>query len=148
MNLYVEKPPFVALVDDDRHSAQLLTRMMLAHGAPAVQWYGGATDGITVLNMVLAAGPAQWPSMVVADLKSHSTASLDFIKAINSLIEQKSLVVAVMIAADDRAQRGELLEAGAAAVFYRHADLDAYRAEAASLVSFWARNQRLEAVGM
>lgn len=148
MNLYVEKPPFVALVDDDKHSAQLLTRMMLAHGAPSVQWYGGAADGITVLNAVLAGSSVQWPSMVVADLKAHSGASLDFLRAINSLIEQKQLTVAVIIAADDRAQRDSLIEAGAAAVFYRYADLDAYRAEAASLVSFWARNQRLEAVGM
>ena len=47
----------------------------------------------------------------------------------------------------DRTTRENLLDAGADAVFERHAELQAYRAEAAAIVSFWVRNQRLDAVG-
>ena len=45
-------------------------------------------------------------------------------------------------------ERQALHDAGASAVFFRQADLDAYRHEAAAIVSFWARHQRLDAVGM
>ena len=36
---------------------------------------------------------------------------------------------------------------GAAAVFERHGELNAYRREAANIVGFWVRTQRLDAVG-
>ena len=61
---------------------------------------------------------------------------------------QKGVPVVVMAHTLDQASRESLHEAGAAAVFFRQAELDAYRREAASIVSFWARNQRLDAVGM
>jgi hypothetical protein len=47
----------------------------------------------------------------------------------------------------DRNVRNGLLDAGAAAVFERHGELNAYRREAANIVGFWVRNQRLDAVG-
>ncbi|MFT3980650.1 MAG: hypothetical protein QM687_09300 [Ferruginibacter sp.] len=47
----------------------------------------------------------------------------------------------------DRDIRNELLDAGAAAVFERHSDITLYRREAASIIGFWVRNQRLDAVG-
>ena len=63
LNDYVENLPFVALVDDDQHSAHLLTRMLLAHGSPDIQWYGGAADGRLALGNVLANPTANWPGM-------------------------------------------------------------------------------------
>ena len=55
LNVYVDNAPFVALIDDDQHSAHLLTRMLIAHGSPDVQWYGDAADGRRAL-------PACWPT--------------------------------------------------------------------------------------
>ena len=148
MNDYVENLPFVALVDDDQHSAHLLTRMLLAHGSPDIQWYGGAIDGRLMLGDVLANPAANWPSLLIVDLKAHSGANLEFVASIQSLTRQKGVPVVVMSPLLDRAGRETLHEAGAAAVFFRHAELDAYRREAAGIVSFWARNQRLDAVCM
>ena len=138
----------MALVDDDQHSAQLLTRMLLAHGAPSIQWYGGASDGQTMLTAVLGDTSGRWPSLVIVDLKAHSAANLEFLRATQSLLRQKNVPVAVMVQSSAPDNRDTLLAAGATNVFIRHAELDAYRREAASLVSFWARSQRLEAVGM
>ena len=144
----VENRPFVALVDDDQHSAHLLTRMLLAHGAPNIQWYGGAVDGRMTLANVLGDPTADWPGLLIVDLKANSTANLEFVVSIQSLARQKGVPVVVMAPPLDREGREALHEAGASAVFFRHAELDAYRREAAGIVSFWARNQRLDAVGM
>lgn len=139
---------YLALVDDDQHSAHLLTRMLLAHGSPCVQHYGGAVDGRLVLTSVLSGPAAEWPSLLIVDLKAHSGANLEFVSSIQSLARQKDLAVVVMTSPLDRPAREALLQAGASAVFFRHAELDAYRREAAGIVSFWARSQRLDAVGM
>ncbi|HTM79163.1 MAG TPA: hypothetical protein VL133_16235, partial [Devosia sp.] len=56
--------------------------------------------------------------------------------------------VVVMAPQLERAAAEALHDAGAAAVFTRHAERDAYRREAANIISFWARSQRLDAVGM
>jgi len=148
LNEYVENLPFVALVDDDEHSAHLLTRMMLAHGSPDVRWYGGAEDGRRMLAGVLADPHADWPGLLIVDLKAHSGANLEFVASIQSLARQKGVPVVVMSPPLDRHGRAALHEAGASAVFFRHAERDAYRREAAGIVSFWARSQRLDAVGM
>lgn len=148
MNSSVDNAPFVALIDDDQHSAYLLTRMLVAHGSPHVHWYGNAADGLTCLQAVLANSAASWPSLLIVDLKSHSAANLEFVASIQLLMRQKGVPVVVMAATLDRQQRQALQDAGAAAVFSRQAELDAYRREAAAIVSFWARTQRLDAVGM
>jgi DNA-binding response OmpR family regulator len=140
--------PYLALVDDDQHSAHLLTRMLLAHGSPRVQWYGSAVDGRLVLGDILANPSADWPSLLIVDLKSHSSANLEFVSSIKSLAFQKGVPVVVMTPPLDRSDREALHDAGASAVFFRHAELDAYRREAAGIVSFWARSQHLDAVGM
>ena len=57
------------------------------------------------------------------------------------------LLVVAMAPSLDREVRNGLLDAGAAAVFERHAELNAYRREAANIVGFWVRSQRLDAVG-
>lgn len=147
MNVYVDNSPFVALIDDDQHSAHLLTRMLVAHGSPDVQHYGNALTGAARLLSVLADSDANWPGLLIVDLKSHSGANLDFIASIQQVTRQKGVPVVVMATAGDR-NRQALIEAGASTVFFRHAELDAYRREAAGIVSFWARSQRLDAVGM
>lgn len=148
MNDYVDNLPFVALIDDDQHSAHLLTRMLLAHGSPDVQLYGGAEEGRARIQAVLGDVSANWPGLLIVDLKSHSRANLEFVSSIQSLLRQKGVPVVVMAPPQDRAGREALHDAGAAAVFFRQAELDAYRREAAGIVSFWARSQRLDAVGM
>lgn len=148
LNGHVDNAPFVALIDDDQHSAHLLTRMLLAHGAPSIQWYGNAVDGRDRLLDVLHDHNADWPTLVIVDLKTHSAANGEFLRSIQPLAHQKGISVVVMIHPGESAQREALEDSGAGAVFFRHAELAAYRREAASLVSFWARSQRLEAVGM
>ena len=148
MNVYVDNSPFVALIDDDQHSAHLLTRMLIAHGSPDVHAYGNAVDGAARLHAVLGDINANWPSLLIVDLKSHSSANFEFVSTIQHLARQKGVPVVVMAPTLDRQGRQALLEAGASAVFFRQAELDAYRREAAGIVSFWARNQRLDAVGM
>jgi len=144
----ISDPPFIALIDDDEHSAYLLTRMLAAHGAPAIRHYVSAEAGENDLAAILANPEAAWPSLVIIDLKAHSSANLDFVLRNHNLLRQKGVPLAVMAAPTDRAGRAALQEAGAAAVFFRQPELDAYRHEAASIVSFWARSQCLDAIGM
>ena len=148
MNKSVDDSPFVALIDDDQHSAHLLTRMLIAHGSPDVHWYGNAGDGMARLHSVLGNASANWPGLLIVDLKAHSGANLEFVASIQHLARQKGVPVVVMSQTLARQDRQALEDAGASAVFFRQAELDAYRREAAGIVSFWARTQRLDAVGM
>ena len=147
MDVRNNKQPYVMLVDDDVHSARLLTRMLLAHGGPSVQWIEDSAEGLRQIKLLLADAGKHLPGLVIVDLKSSSTAARDFIAEIAGLERSRSLVIAVMAPNSDRGTRDALLDAGADAVFERHAALPAYRAEAAAIVSFWVRNQRLGAVG-
>lgn len=148
MNEYVENASYVALVDDDPHSAQLLMRMLAAHGGPRIQWFGDAADANVALVQVLSQPSANHPGLVIVDLKAHSEANAEFLRSIQPLPHQRGVGVVVLIHPAEQAKREALEDSGAAAIFYRHAERDAYRREAASLVSFWARSQRLDAVGM
>ena len=148
MNEFVENAPFVALVDDDQHSAVLLTRMLLAHGAPDIAGYDGAQDAHHRLIPVFADPDATWPGLVIVDLKAHRLANLEFLASVRPLLRQKGVPVVVMAPPASQSEFDALRQAGAASVFTRHAELDAYRREAAGIVSFWARTQRPDAVGM
>ena len=139
--------PFMALVDDDSHSARLMIRMLLAHGAPSVSWLDGEALAMLELGRLLDDRRATLPALVVVDLKSSSAATADFIRALRARPEGHSLLVAAMAPTLDREVREGLLDAGADAVFERQADIDFYRRESAAIVSFWVRSQRLEAVG-
>ena len=141
------RQPYLMLVDDDAHSARLLTRMLLAHGAPSIQWVESSAEGLSQIKGLLGEAGKHLPGLVIVDLKSRSTAATDFIAEIVGLERSRSLVIVALAPSLDRAERESLLDAGADAVFQRHADLQAYRAEAAAIVSFWVRNQRLDAVG-
>lgn len=147
MNVHGGNQPFLLLVDDDVHSARLLTRMLVAHGAPAVEQADGAEAGIGQLRTRLAQPHPHLPGLVIVDLKSSSGATRDFVATLRSLENANLLLITAMAPSLERSVRDELLEAGADAVFERHAEINAYRREAASIVSFWVRNQRLEGVG-
>jgi CheY-like chemotaxis protein len=148
MNPAVNNTPYIALVDDDAHSARLLTRMLLAHGSPRIADFADAADAMARLAPVLSAGQRVWPSMIIVDLKAHSAANLEFVSALAPIVDKLDIPVVVMAQSAEQPATAALHEAGAAAVFTRHADREAYRREAAKIVSFWARCQRLDAVGM
>ena len=136
--------PAIALVDDDDHSARLLTRMIEAHGGPHIDRLPDPDAAVEVLAGV-SETHASRQCMAVIDLKSSSTATRDFVSRLKS--RAPDLLVVAMSPSLEREVRNELLEAGAAAVFERHSDITLYRREAASIVSFWVRNQHLDAVG-
>jgi response regulator RpfG family c-di-GMP phosphodiesterase len=147
MNSHGAVQPFMALVDDDSHSARLMIRMLLAHGAPSVSWLDGEAIASTELGKLLDDRRATLPGLVIVDLKSSSNATADFVRKLRGMQDGTALLIAAMAPTLDREVRDVLLGAGADAVFERQADIDFYRREAAAMVSFWVRNQRLEAVG-
>jgi CheY-like chemotaxis protein len=147
MNSHGAGRPFMALVDDDSHSARLMIRMLLAHGAPSVSWLDGEALAGVELGKLLADSRALLPGLVIVDLKSSSTATADFIARLRGMPDGTALLIAAMAPTLDREVREALLQAGADAVFERQPNIDFYRREAAAMVSFWVRNQRLEAVG-
>jgi hypothetical protein len=139
--------PFLALVDDDPHSSRLLARTLVAHGAPNIEVYSGTSEAAAKLGVMLSDPYLMLPGIVIVDLKSTSSATLDFIAGLKKLPRGNELLVAAIAPVLPKEAREALLDAGAAAVFERHADLEAYRREAASIVSFWVRNQHLNAIG-
>lgn len=147
MNSHGAGQPFMALVDDDSHSARLMIRMLLAHGAPSVSWLDGEALADSEFGQLLADPKAALPGLVIVDLKSSTTATADFIRKLRAMKDGTALLIAAMAPTLERPVRDVLLEAGADAVFERQANIDFYRREAAAIVSFWVRNQRLEAVG-
>ena len=145
MTLSSSKQPTIALVDDDFHSARLLTRMLVAHGGPRVERLSDPQAAIDSLVAMEAAAPGASQCLVVVDLKGSSTATRDFIVKLKH--DAPGLVIVAMSPSLDRDARNGLLDAGASAVFERHGELNAYRREAANIVGFWVRSQRLDAVG-
>lgn len=139
--------PFMALVDDDSHSARLMIRMLLAHGAPSVSWLNGEALATAEIQRLLEDDLATIPGLVIVDLKASSSATLDFIVKLRAMRDGRSLLIAAIAPTLEREPREALLSAGADAVFERHADINSYRREAAAIVSFWVRNQHLDAVG-
>ena len=139
------RQPAIALVDDDYHSARLMTRMLEAHGGPQVTRLPDPEAAVEALAAAAVTPAAAGQCMAVVDLKSSSTATRDFVARLK--LRAPHLLVVAMAASLAREVRNELLDAGASAVFERHSDITLYRREAASIVAFWVRNQRLDAVG-
>ena len=132
---YIAMPqqPFLALIDDDAHSARLAPRMLLAHGAPSVHWIDAAAAGTTVIGDILKDRDASLPGLIIVDLKASSAATRDLVAELRKMERGGELLIAAMAPSLDREVRDELLDAGANAVFQRQAELDAYRREAASI---------------
>ena len=139
------RQPAIALIDDDYQSARLMTRMLEAHGGPQVSRLPDPEQAVEALADSAVTPMVAGQYMAVVDLKSSSTATRDFVARLKQRVPE--LLVVAMAATLDREVRNELLEAGASAVFERHSDITLYRREAASIVAFWVRNQRLDAVG-
>lgn len=139
--------PFMALVDDDSHSARLMIRMLLAHGAPSVSWLNGEAMATAEISNLLDDDRAPLPGLVLVDLKASSTATRDFIVKLRGMRDGRALLIAAVAPNLERETRDIYLEAGADAVFERQADINLFRREAAAIVSFWVRNQHLDAVG-
>jgi hypothetical protein len=137
--------PGIALVDDDFHSARLMTRMLEAHGAPRVVRLPNPQVAIGTLAEAALAPPLAGRCMAVVDLKSSSGATRDFVALLKHAAPH--LLVVAMAPSLDRDVRNDLLDAGASAVFERHSDISLYRREVMSIVAYWVRNQRLDAVG-
>lgn len=140
--------PFIGLIDDDSHSARLFMRVLAANGGPSVCHYGDEGEAIAALARILSDPQLHWPELLVVDLKGHSHANLEFVRRHQACLHQKGVALIVMVPPTDRAGRMKYLEAGATAVFFRQPEAEAYRHELAGIVSFWARNERLDAVGM
>jgi CheY-like chemotaxis protein len=140
------RQPAIVLVDDDFHSARLMMRMLAAHAGPPVEWMEDSAAALEALSAFasLPAKDGQF-TMVIVDLKSSSVATRDFIVSLKQAAPK--LLLIAMAPSLDRDVRNSLLDAGAAAVFERYAELNAYRREAANIVGFWVRSQRLDAVG-
>jgi len=145
MTIGSDNQPAIVLVDDDRHSARLMMRMLAAHGGPHVEWQSDASTALETLAAYDTLPPFNGKCMALVDLKASSNASRDFILGLRR--KAPGLLVVAMAPTLDRETRNALLDAGAAAVFERHGELTAYRREAASIVGFWVRSQRLDAVG-
>ncbi|MEO8757758.1 MAG: hypothetical protein ABI398_08405 [Devosia sp.] len=145
MTLGTDRQPAIALVDDDFHSARLMTRMLSAHGGPHVEQMTDPDKAADALAAIATVTPASGQCMVVVDLKSSSSATREFVTQLKQ--QSPSLLVVAMAPSLDRDTRNVLLKAGAAAVFERHSELTAYRREVANIVGFWVRSQRLDAVG-
>ena len=141
MSFALDSLPAMTLVDDDFHSARLLTRMLAAHGGPQVEHL---PDPDIALDEI-SARSAVSPIFVIADLKRSSVATRDFVAAVKAAAPRSTIVA--MAPSLQKSVRDCLLEAGAAAVFERHADVNLYRREAASIIAFWVRGQHLDAVG-
>ena len=139
--------PFLVLVDDDSHSARLMIRMLLAHSAPSVSWLSGEAMATAEIGKMLEDDNAPLPGLVLVDLKASSTATRDFVKKLRGMPDGRSLLIAALAPNLERETREVYLEAGADAVFERQADVNSFRREAAAIVSFWVRNQHLDAVG-
>jgi CheY-like chemotaxis protein len=145
MTLGPDRQPAIVLVDDDLHSARLMLRMLAAHGGPEVKRIADPVAAIETLRGVASVPQRDGPCMVIVDLKSSSGATRDFVAQLSK--EVSGLLIVAMSPTLDRTIRGQLIEAGAAAVFERQANIDLYRREAACIIAFWVRNQRLDAVG-
>jgi CheY-like chemotaxis protein len=138
--------PFLAVVDDDALSARQTIRMLIAHGAPSVSWVEPVREDGSCVSELWSAPDSELPAMVVVDLK-RDDATADCIAALRATPVGRDLLVVGLAAPRDPDQRQRVEAAGADAVFERHTELGAVRHEAASMVSFWVRQQRLSAVG-
>jgi DNA-binding NarL/FixJ family response regulator len=138
----------VALIDDDAYSADLLMRTISLRKGPPVDWCGSPATGRRYLEQALGAPERHLPIGVVIDLKARSGANSAFLREIGPLLARVGVPAVVMLSSHDSAAREDVLEAGAAAVFFRLAEREAYRSEVAELLSFLAHHPRLDAVGM
>jgi hypothetical protein len=112
-----------------------------------VSWLNGEALATAELGKTLDDDRAPLPGLVIVDLKNSSAATRDFIVKLRAMRDGRSLLIAAIAPSLEKDVRDVLLNAGADAVFERRADINSFRREAAAIVSFWVRNQHLDAVG-
>lgn len=139
MNAHVKDRQFLLLVDDDAHSARLLLRTLAERGAPRIEWIGGAAESRRLIAQLRHEGPGQWPDLLIVDLKSRSSATAEFIAEIGNEVQAMGAAIVAMAPSLASEVREPLIAAGAAAVFERHPQIEAYRREVAELLAYWAR---------
>ena len=84
--------PAIALVDDDYHSARLMTRMLEAHGGPRVSQLTDPEAAVDALTGVAALPAVAGQCMAVVDLKSSSTATRDFVARLKRCLPELLVV--------------------------------------------------------
>jgi DNA-binding NarL/FixJ family response regulator len=135
------------LVDDDIHSARMLVRTFAEFEPGLPKWLGGASRGQRLLQTRFKAERGNWPALVIVDLKSTSTSTANFIASIRPMAQACGAIIVAIAPSIEKPVRDVLHAAGAAAVFQRWDELELYRQEVADIISFWVRNQHLDAVG-
>lgn len=132
--------PLFALVDDHIHAARLMSRTMVRGQVPArLSWLGNGDRARRILPLRLETASPHTPDMIIVDLKIHSGATAAFIAEIGNLARTAGVPIAAITADKNPRTIDHLRQCGASAVFERHHDLTAYRAEIARLTDFWVR---------
>lgn len=139
---WTNRRPYLALIADDADAAQRLTRMLLAHGAPSVRCITPAEQASALLQL-----SGQLPDLLIVDMQDSPEITADLIRSIRSALLAPQLAIAAMVPARDRQVHELQYVAGADIVVERMPDATDYRREAARLVSYWVKVQRLDAVG-
>ena len=75
MMIHAGRQPAIALVDDDYHSARLMTRMLEAHGGPQVIRLPAPDVALEALAADSVTPMIAGRSMAIVDLKASSTAT-------------------------------------------------------------------------
>lgn len=130
--------PLFVLVDDHIHSARMMRRAIREACPAQFVWIGNARRAGRTLERLLDQAGSSRPDMVIVDLKSSSDATARFIGDVWNRLKAAGVQIVALSDCANGARR-TLIESGADAVFERHHDLDAYRAEVADIVSFWVR---------
>ena len=143
---WTSRQSYLALVDDDADSARMLTRMLLAHGAPSIRWLQHPDEAMAELSRHLSAGDCHPPDLLIVDLKHVAEATASFIRRLRTRPYAHGLTIAALVTSAARRAHESQLAAGADAVIVRGDSTDCRR-QAAKLVSLWVRHQRLDAVG-
>lgn len=135
------------LIDDDKFSARFFTRQLRkrAEGKASivVKWLNTAKDGITALQSLSAKSANDGlPNLVVVDLKTSSSANLEFLRSVSLQLQGTTLRIAVFTASKDVQTKQALTDAGATAVFERHSNLENFGAELDSLLQLSAEMAR------
>jgi CheY-like chemotaxis protein len=136
----------MTLVADEPETARRLTRMLLAHGAPSVRWLDGSDQSMAELVGLLQAIEEQ-PDLLVIGMMSSAEATASMIRCVRSAPGGRLLPIAALLPGTDRQLHEMQFAAGANVVVERLVEDSDYRREAARLVSYWVRTQRLNALG-
>jgi len=141
----IDEQPLIALADDDTESARSLLRTLAELGSRRVKWHGDAERSLKLFAESFSDDPARWPSLIVVDLKAAPSANVDFIGALKAMMPEVAApatgpLIVAMAPSLERETRTRLIDAGAAAVFERHAEPVAYQQEVANLIGFLDRH--------